>query len=81
MEKSNNKKQVIEEEKKASPSNTVIVVEKLKPKQKVICFYRERDEYGFCSNFFKSPVHIDGKTWPTTEHYFQAMKFPTMPES
>ena len=26
------------------------------------------------SNFHPSPVEIDGKTWPTVEHYFQAMK-------
>jgi N-glycosidase YbiA len=43
-------------------------------------FHEDYDEYGFCSNFFKSPILIDGKLWPTTEHYFQAMKFPTRPE-
>ena len=38
-------------------------------------FYRERDTYGEFSNFAPFPVEIDGKCWPTTEHYFQAQKF------
>jgi N-glycosidase YbiA len=29
------------------------------------------------SNFSNHPVTIDGKTYPTTEHYFQSMKFVT----
>jgi len=40
-----------------------------------IRFYRARDDFGFFSNFSSHRVHIDGKFWPTTEHYFQAMKF------
>ena len=32
------------------------------------------------SNYWRSPIEMDGKTWPTTEHYFQAQKFPTRPE-
>ncbi len=27
------------------------------------------------SNFWIAPIKIDGKVWPTTEHYFQGMKF------
>ena len=41
----------------------------------VIRFYRQSDAYGEFSNFAHWPVRIDGKTWPTTEHYFQAQKF------
>jgi hypothetical protein len=41
-----------------------------------IQFYRTRDPYGCFSNFYRPcPVYIDGEYWPTTEHYFQAMKF------
>lgn len=40
-----------------------------------INFYRERDAFGYFSNFSKHSVEIDGKSWPTSEHYFQAMKF------
>lgn len=35
-----------------------------------IWFYRESDDFGFLSNFWDSEVHIDGKNWPTTEHYY-----------
>src|SRR5688572_28325351 len=31
--------------------------------------------YGQFSNFAGFPVEIDGRTWPTAEHYFQAQKF------
>jgi ribA/ribD-fused uncharacterized protein len=38
-------------------------------------FYSTRDEYGEFSNFAAFPFCLDGKTWPTSEHYFQALKF------
>lgn len=41
----------------------------------VIKFYRVNEEYGEFSNFAKYPIKIDSKVWPTSEHYFQAMKF------
>ncbi|MFY0640990.1 MAG: NADAR family protein [Bermanella sp.] len=40
-----------------------------------IRFYKPTEPYGEFSNFSDHPVKIDGKTWPTTEHYFQAQKF------
>ena len=40
-----------------------------------IRFYRVGDRYGCFSNFSPHPVRLGGKTWPTTEHYFQAQKF------
>lgn len=40
-----------------------------------IRFYRAHDDYGFLSNFAAYPFELDGKRWPTSEHYFQAMKF------
>ena len=33
------------------------------------------DEYGDFSNFARYPIRLKGKTWPTSEHYFQSMKF------
>lgn len=45
-----------------------------------IYFYREYDPYGEFSNFAKYPITIDGVVWPTSEHYFQAMKFTDNPE-
>jgi ribA/ribD-fused uncharacterized protein len=41
-----------------------------------IHFYRVAEPFGEFSNFAPFPVTIDGATWPTTEHYFQAQKFP-----
>lgn len=38
-------------------------------------FYSVTDEYGAFSNFAPYEVKLRGKTWPTTEHFFQAMKF------
>jgi ribA/ribD-fused uncharacterized protein len=43
--------------------------------QAVIYFYSTTGEHGCFSNFYRCPVEIEGKTWPTTEHYFQAQKF------
>jgi ribA/ribD-fused uncharacterized protein len=41
----------------------------------VVHFYRASDEYGCFSNFAPYPVRMEGKLWPTSEHYFQAKKF------
>lgn len=41
----------------------------------LINFYRVSDEFGCFSNFAPYPVRMDGKVWPTSEHYFQAQKF------
>ena len=41
----------------------------------VIRFYRVSDEYGCFSNFAPYPIEVDGRLWPTSEHYFQAQKF------
>lgn len=31
-------------------------------------------DFRFLSNFYLSDIEIDGKVWPSTEHYYQAMK-------
>jgi ribA/ribD-fused uncharacterized protein len=41
----------------------------------VINFYAVGDDYGCFSNFSPHPIRLKGKTWPTSEHYFQAQKF------
>lgn len=41
----------------------------------VIHFYSTAGEYGCFSNFSKHAIHVKGKRWPTSEHYFQAQKF------
>ena len=47
----------------------------LKTSRKQINFYKTKEPYGALSNFARYPVLIDGLTWPTTEHYYQAQKF------
>lgn len=37
-------------------------------------FYYEYEENGFLSNFYPSPIELDGRLWPTVEHYYQAAK-------
>jgi hypothetical protein len=41
----------------------------------VIYFYSSHDDYGEFSNFALYPIKLKKKIWPTSEHYFQAMKF------
>lgn len=40
-----------------------------------IHFYSASGEYGCFSNFSRHSIFVAGKRWPTSEHYFQAMKF------
>lgn len=42
--------------------------------KKKILFYGRKDEYGWLSNFERSPQLVDGYEYPTNEHYYQAMK-------
>eukprot|EP01090_Pellita_catalonica_P009588 TRINITY_DN206_c0_g1_i2.p1 TRINITY_DN206_c0_g1~~TRINITY_DN206_c0_g1_i2.p1 ORF type:complete len:223 (-),score=24.25 TRINITY_DN206_c0_g1_i2:221-889(-) len=41
----------------------------------VIHFYSKSDPYYEFTNFFDCPLTIAGKVYPTSEHYYQAMKF------
>lgn len=43
---------------------------------KQIFFWKEDNQYAVFSNFYPHPVTVDGRTWPTSEHYYQAMKTP-----
>lgn len=40
-----------------------------------IYFYKAGDDYGCFSNFSHHKFELDDKTWRTSEHYFQAMKY------
>jgi N-glycosidase YbiA len=44
-----------------------------------INFYHLKKPYGFFSNFAPYPIDLNGKIWPTSEHYFQAQKFAGTP--
>ena len=45
-----------------------------------IFFWTRHDEHGYCSNFYRAPIKVGSKIYPTTEHYFQAMKATTEEE-
>src|SRR5688572_27462622 len=49
------------------------------PTRAVIHFYSTTGAYGCFSNFSRHPVRLKGKTWPTSEHYFQAQKYAGTP--
>lgn len=42
---------------------------------RTILFYRQDEPYGEFSNFSSHPFKLNGRMWPTSEHYFQAQKF------
>ncbi len=44
-----------------------------------IKFFRPKDPYGCFSNFSRHEVYLDGRMWPTSEHYFQAQKYKGTP--
>lgn len=39
-----------------------------------IFWWTRHGEYGWLSNFHRSPITVDGEVWATVEHYYQAMK-------
>jgi ribA/ribD-fused uncharacterized protein len=41
-----------------------------------IYFSNTRERYGCFSNFSAQGFELDGLYWSTSEHYFQAQKFP-----
>ena len=45
-----------------------------------ISFYHLNEPFGEFSNFARFPIRLHGKTWPTSEHYFQAQKFAGTPD-
>ena len=45
----------------------------------VVRFYSVVDAFGEFSNFAPYPIRLQGKLWPSSEHYFQAQKFAGTP--
>lgn len=41
----------------------------------LIYFYHSDQKWGEFTNFSKHSIFIDGKIWPTVEHFYQAQKF------
>ena len=44
-----------------------------------IKFYKKDEEFGYFSNFYKSPFEVAGIVYPTNQHYFQSKKFAGKP--
>ena len=44
------------------------------PDNRILFFSRDREQFGFLSHFHPAPVEVDGETWPTVEHYYQAQR-------
>lgn len=42
--------------------------------EQILFYNRDKDQYGFLSNFYPAPFMLDGKQWNTVEHYYMAMK-------
>lgn len=40
-----------------------------------IYFYKQYGELGYLANYSNHGFELDGKYWPTVEHYYQAQKF------
>ncbi len=41
---------------------------------KILFYSRDREKYGFMSNFYPSTIELDDQLWPDVEHYYIAMK-------
>lgn len=41
---------------------------------RILYFRRDRETFEFLSHFHPAPTLLDGETWPTVEHYYQAQK-------
>jgi len=46
----------------------------------VVEFNSKIPEYAYLSNFHLAPFTYNEQVWPTVEHAFQALKFPTNPD-
>ena len=44
-----------------------------------ITFYDRGSPYYEFTNFYHAPITLEDKSWPTSEHYFQAQKFVGTP--
>jgi ribA/ribD-fused uncharacterized protein len=41
---------------------------------RILFFKRDREQFGFLSNFYEAAIELDGETWRSTEFYYQAQK-------
>jgi ribA/ribD-fused uncharacterized protein len=41
---------------------------------RILFYMRDRETFGFLSNFSPTPILLDRALWPTVEHFYQAQK-------
>lgn len=41
---------------------------------RILYFERDREDFPFLSHFHRCDIELDGESWPTVEHYYQAQK-------
>ena len=58
---------------------SIIVAVNIQDSTGPIYFYNRNDKYYEFTNFYERSIVVDGLTWSTTEHYFQAQKFVGTP--
>jgi ribA/ribD-fused uncharacterized protein len=80
VEQEEQEEEVEEEEEVAVPVAGEVAAPVAQENTTPIEFYSKIPAYREFSNFFPSAFDLDGKRWPTTEHYFQAQKFTATPE-
>ena len=68
-----------EEEESKEDEVAAAVAVPAKPVDEPLRFYSNSETNKEFSNFYPAKFTIDGKTYQTAEHYFQAMKFPNNP--
>jgi DNA-directed RNA polymerase II subunit RPB2 len=64
----------------APARNEIVAVEPVPAGVPVIEFYSKTPQYKELSNFHSVQLTLEGKVWPSVEHYFQAMKFSQNPD-
>jgi N-glycosidase YbiA len=57
------------------PNTGIIEIGLPQWQQMPLFFYKVSEPYGCFSNFSPHPVDLDGYTWPTSEHFYQAQKY------
>jgi ribA/ribD-fused uncharacterized protein len=73
-------KAAVAEEEKTPEGEEEEEEEKVPKGPKEIKFYSNSETFKEFSNFYPAKFTIDGKEYPTVEHYFQAMKFTSNPD-
>ena len=46
----------------------------LPPDGKILFYKRDRNNFGFLSNFYLSNIHLEATVWPSAEHFYQSQK-------